>query len=248
MKPVIQNDLHELFLLNAVDDSWCDILYSSFSVIDKDYLQYILTDTDYLPGRSQFLRAFTMPLSTIDYILFGESPYPRAISANGYAFWDANVKALFSDKGFSSEVNRATSLRNFLKMLLHARGDLHEDVSQQAISQLNKEPYHKTAEDFFNGMMKKGFMLLNASLLLGHFKVIEHARFWNPFMHHLLDKVFRERADISLVLFGAIAKRFSEYSSHIALVAEHPYNLSFIYNADVIKFLKPFDLLVNDER
>ena len=33
------------------------------------------------------------------YVLFGESPYPRAQSANGYAFWDAAANSLWAEEG-----------------------------------------------------------------------------------------------------------------------------------------------------
>ena len=97
------------------------------------------------------------PLSSVRTILFGESPYPREGSANGYAFWDAAVENLWSDSGLSKAVNRATSLRNFIKMLLLARGDLNHDFSQPAIAQLDKSTFHRTADEFFTGLLNKGF-------------------------------------------------------------------------------------------
>ena len=60
---------------------------------------------------------FTNPLDMIMAEYF-------QIFANGYAFWDAAVNELWSDNGLSKAVNRATSLRNFIKMLLVTEGAL----------------------------------------------------------------------------------------------------------------------------
>ncbi|HAT31470.1 MAG TPA: uracil-DNA glycosylase, partial [Janthinobacterium sp.] len=61
-----------------------------------------------------------------------EGPYPRAASATGVCFMDGAVGALWSEAGLSKPVNRATSLRNFMKMLLLADGQLALDATSGA--------------------------------------------------------------------------------------------------------------------
>ena len=83
---------------------------------------------NWLPGRDHLFAAFQRDLVNCRYILIGESPYPRRQSANGIAFYDAAVDQLWSDKGLSKAVNRATSLRNIIKTALLAQGLIEPDA------------------------------------------------------------------------------------------------------------------------
>jgi uracil-DNA glycosylase len=211
--------------------------------MDKTYLQHLEQDSSWLPGMGCVLAAFGQPLSQTRYLLLGESPYPRVQSANGYAFWDKAVGSLWSEDGLSKAVNRATSLRNWIKALLLARGALQEDFSQACIAQIDKSPLVKTAEELFCGMMGQGILLLNACLVYSEGKVTYHARCWRPFMTSLLNQIAREKPDVSLILFGKIAQAIPQTQLKVALLAEHPYNLSFITNKTVLDFFNPLDLL-----
>lgn len=230
-------------LLDTVGSDWHPILEKSLKTMDKTYLLDLKRMSDWLPGQDNLLKAFSMPLEKTRFILLGESPYPRVQSANGYAFWDNAVGSLWSDTGFSKEVNRATSFRNWLKMLLFARGDLTTDYSQQAIACLDKSHFCQTAPEFFNQLLKKGFLLLNASLVFKENEIRFHARQWRPFMHTLLDQLHEYNPNLPLILFGNIAKEIPEVERFNCLISEHPYNISFITNTNVVKFFKPLDLL-----
>ncbi|MDX2346852.1 MAG: uracil-DNA glycosylase [Legionella sp.] len=199
---------------------------------------------NYLPKQDLLFSAFTYPLRTTQYILFGESPYPRASSANGYAFWDAAVGSLWSDTGLSKSVNKATSLRNLMKMLLYARGDLNTDFSQSAIAALDTTRYHQTLDALFYQLLNKGFMLLNASLVYEANKIPYHARHWAVFMQVLLAQLLDKKPDVKLLLFGKVAEKIPGHTQFESLIAEHPYNISFITNQAVIDFFKPMDLLL----
>ncbi|MBN9229981.1 MAG: uracil-DNA glycosylase [Legionella sp.] len=229
--------------LTKVDSDWRPMLEEALSQVDADYLKQLKEQTDWLPGLERMFAAFQLPLTQVRYILLGESPYPRVLSANGYAFWDDAVGSLWSDKGLSTAVNRATSLRNLLKMFFIARGDLSTDnTSQEAIAQLNKEGLVQTGPQLFNRFMQQGFLLLNASLVFSEGKVPFHARQWKPFMNCLFSLIHHYNPDIQLVLFGRIAEAVHT-SLPVGLVSEHPYNISFITNPDVIRFFQPLDLL-----
>ena len=80
-----------------------------------------------MPGIDQLFSAFRRDRHNLRYILIGESPYPRAESANGIAFYDAAVNALWSETGLSKPVNRATSMRNIIKTALLAEGLIETD-------------------------------------------------------------------------------------------------------------------------
>jgi uracil-DNA glycosylase len=233
-------------MLNIIEQAhveWQEILERALSTMNPIYLNELLSTVSWLPGMDSLLAAFSLPLSSSKYILFGESPYPREASANGYAFWDKSVGSLWSDTGLSKEVNRATSLRNLIKMLLASRGDLGLDVSQEAIANLDKSSYVQTAEQLFNSFLRKGVLLLNASLVYSPNKVLYHARQWRPFIHCLLCELAQKKSTIELILLGKIAMQIPKTNLISALVAEHPYNISFITNPLVRDFFNPMDLL-----
>lgn len=238
----VDHDLYESFL-HPVHPEWQSFVMSALTCVDTSYLKNLSECPGWLPGQSALLNAFSLPRSQTRYILLGESPYPRALSANGYAFWDANVRALWSDTGLSREVNRATSLRNFLKMLLHAEGRLSNDFSKEAVSALDKSAYYQTAHDFFQGLLQRGFLLLNASLVFEPGKVNYHAKMWRPFLGRLLELLALEDQHITLILFGKVAELVPLRQQFECMVAEHPYNLSFITNPCVVEFFKPLQLL-----
>lgn len=234
--------------LSGTHPEWHEILTQALLSMDRDYLLSLKQNQNYLPSHPQIFSAFNNPLATSRYILFGESPYPRINSANGYAFWDAAVGSLWSNTGFSRQVNRATSLRNLLKMLLHARGHLTTDFSQKAIAMLDTTDFHQSADAFFNHLLKQGFVLLNASLVYEANHISYHARHWIPFMTVILDKLYELKPEIRLILLGQVAKKIPGHQRFDCLIAEHPYNISFITNQDVIDFFKPLDLLNSDKQ
>lgn len=230
-------------LINQAHPEWHPILRDALTKMDPIYLNELQATTGWLPGIEAVFAAFSLPLSVMNYILLGESPYPRLQSANGYAFWDKAVGSLWSNTGFSKEVNRATSLRNLIKMLLVARGDLDSDLSQQAIARLDKSIYIGTAAQLFGAFKKNGFLLLNAALVYSEGQVLYHARKWQPFIHRLFQQLAEYQSPPKLVLFGRIAEQVPKTNLIAVLLAEHPYNISFITNPLVIEFFKPLDLL-----
>ena len=229
--------------LEKIHPDWQPLITKAILALDSNYIHQLNTENHWLPGKAHVFAAFSAPLSSVRYILLGESPYPRPQSANGYAFWDGAVESLWSSTGFSKAVNRATSLRNFIKMLLHARGDLSDDFSQTAIAQLDHSNDVETAEQLFGAMIRHGFLLLNASLVYSEGNIPYHARQWRPFMHSLLLQLADYIPTLELILFGRVAAQIEEAVRFKCLMAEHPYNISFITHPDVVKFFKPMDLL-----
>ncbi len=238
---------HHLFNINAAHSSWHACLTQALKTMDPDYLETLYTETDWLPGPEKIFNAFSLPLQQTSYVLFGESPYPRAASANGYAFWDAAVDQLWSETGLSKRVNRATSLRNMMKMLLIAENALpSHETSQAAIAKLHKANFIQTNQELFHNFLIHGFLLLNATPVLRPNQVQKDARAWHPFIRHVLNFTFEQRPQIQLILLGNIANSIEKLiGTHPVkkLYAEHPYNLSFIHNAEVIDFFKPLHLL-----
>jgi uracil-DNA glycosylase len=230
-------------LLQYVHPQWSAVIEQAMKNMDAEYLKHLLASKDWLPGQQNFLAAFSRPRDNVRFVLLGESPYPRSASANGYAFWDGAVGSLWSAKGLSKEVNRATSLRNWLKMLLFARGDLNNNFTQDAINKLDKTQYVQTASEMFESLIQQGFLLLNATLVYSKGQVNFHARQWRPFIHSILQQLAKNNNSVKLILFGRIAQEIPEAGLFPSLKAEHPYNISFITNPEVVEFFKPMDLL-----
>ena len=237
-----------IFPSSQIDPAWLPLITQALNELDSAYLNRLKNTTDWLPGPTQIFNAFSLPLSKTRYILFGESPYPRALSANGYAFWDGQVKNLWSDKGFDVRVNRATSLRNLLKMLLLAEGLLKpQNLSQATIAKLDKSHLIKTGDELFGNFLKQGFLLLNATLVLNlKQSVKKEAHEWHVFIEKLLELLITKNNHLKLLLFGKIAHDIDALPAAInfeKIYAEHPYNLSFIQNPVILNFFRPLHLL-----
>jgi uracil-DNA glycosylase len=227
--------------------SWQPLLEEAYASLSTEYRNFLETNSDYFPTQENYFNAFkTLEKENVKYILFGQDPYPRVESAGGYAFIDTNVKTLFSPKGLSKEVNRATSLRNFIKMALVASGDLkQEDTSQDAIVQVDKSQMIDSIDALRKNFEKNGVLLLNTALIFTDKKSSnKHVKAWRSFMQTLLKGL--EREGITLILFGTHAK---ELKKHLPLERfetielEHPYNHTFISNPKALKLFGEMKLL-----
>ncbi|HWW08543.1 uracil-DNA glycosylase [Collimonas sp.] len=247
--------------LDGVHASWLTIVEDGLRAVAQANPAYLrdLAAADYLPTDGRMFAAFTQPLDAVRYVLVGEGPYPRAASATGVCFMDGAVGSLWSEKGLSKQVNRATSLRNFMKMLLVAdgqlalentTGDAMSEVAQRA--QLESSPAIQLLADLQANMVGQGFLLLNASLVFrADVPPVKDAKAWQPFMQAVLqglaDAADKRDASLpTLVLWGKIAEQLNAYpvtARFPKAVAEHPYNLSFIGNAGMQALFGPMQLL-----
>ena len=233
----------------AIHPSWQPAFATALATLPNDYINALeQTPGTWLPGAKQIFNAFSLPKTKVRYVLLGESPYPRAQSANGYAFWDAAVERLWSPTGLSKAVNRATSLRNFIKMLFVSEGLLsHNNTSQQAISNISKAPFVSDINGLFSNLLKHGFLLLNATPV---FRDKQHvtldAKYWQPFLIQILSSLCDCQPKPTLLLFGRIAQQVAslpELNTLPQCLAPHPYNLSFIQDFNVQSLFAPLRLL-----
>jgi len=191
--------------------SWEAVLKKAYLSLDKEYRFFLEHDNNYFPSSDNYLNAFkTLPKEKVKYILFGQDPYPREESAGGYAFIDKKVERLFSAKGLSKEVNRATSLRNFMKMALLASGRLtEEDTSQDSIAALDKHTLIDSIDVLRRNFEKNGVLLLNTALIFTDKKSSgKHVKAWRPFIETLLKNL--EQDAPKLILFGTHAKELKK--------------------------------------
>jgi uracil-DNA glycosylase len=233
--------------ISDIDSSWRDTIDLAYQQLSSEYRNYLERDSDYFPSQENYLNAFkTLPKDRVKYILFGQDPYPREESAMGYAFIDGRVGDIFTPTGLSKSVNRATSLRNFIKMALVARGDLSpKDSSQEAISKLDKSPYISTIAELKDNFENSGVLLLNTALIFSSKEQSRrHIKEWRPFVESLLSQM----VDISpkLILFGLHAKalrRLDNIDRFESIELEHPYNHTFISNKVALKLFGDMNLL-----
>ena len=243
-------------MLLQMDPSWHAVLseaIAAVSAVDPGYLDALLKE-DYLPTQARMLAAFAQPFDAVRYVLVGEGPYPREASATGFCFMDGAVDALWSVNGLSKTVNRATSLRNFIKMLLVAEGALQEDATTGAalgaIGIAAREAQSEriqTLPELQRALTRKGFLLLNAALVFRpSVAPVKDAKAWAPFLHQVLQALAARRAPPTLILWGKIAGQIEALSGLQTLPrisAEHPYNLSFIRHRGMQELFAPMALL-----
>ena len=84
--------------LGLAHPSWQATLHHALQLMQTKSPNYLadLAQDDFLPDGQRIFAAFSVPLDQIRYVLVGEGPYPRALSANGYCFMDGAVDSLWS--------------------------------------------------------------------------------------------------------------------------------------------------------
>jgi uracil-DNA glycosylase len=242
--------------LSLADASWLPHLRAGLEAVDKADPAYLpaLAQDDYLPNGQRLFAAFKQPLDKVRYVLVGEGPYPRADSATGVCFMDGAVGSLWCETGLSKSVNRATSLRNFMKLLLVADGQLKTgETSGSAMLSVAEQAYDngliQTLAQLQDNLTAQGFLLLNASLVFRTtVKPAADAKAWLPFLQTVLAAMGQGAP--TLVLWGKIAeqiKALPEAGKLPQLTSEHPYNLSFIDHAGMQALFGPMQLLKSSE-
>lgn len=250
--------------LKLAHPTWLPVLVEGLCAMQEADAAYLpsLQEGAFLPDSGRIFAAFSEPITNVRYVLVGEGPYPRAESATGLCFMDGAVHELWSSDvqaGLSKKVNRATSLRNFIKMLLVADGLLDVThttaAAMAALSTAARMPDSDLIQDLRelqDNLGEQGFLLLNASLVFRtEVAPSKDALAWRVFLQAVfvaLNELSKasSKEKISLVLWGKIAEQIKfipASASFPAICSEHPYNLSFIANKTMQDFFSPMHLL-----
>lgn len=252
-----------LFLdaLELASPSWRPVLQQGLTAMaeaDPAYLQTLSADI-FLPTQGRLFAAFSQPVDAVRFVLVGEGPYPREASATGVCFMDGAVQSLWSEQGLSKQVNRATSLRNFIKMLLVADGLVQpESTGVEAMAEISVQArsvgsdFIQTLPQLERKLVEQGFLLLNAALVFrAHVHPVKEAKAWRLLfqvvMAALMEQAEQHKQELpTLVLWGKIAlwlEAMEGIAGFPKLISEHPYNLSFIQNQIMQQFFGPMKLL-----
>ncbi len=225
---------------------WLALLEEPAATLDPAYLAR-LEATDWLPGPELMLAALRhVPLGEVNAVLVGESPYPRKGSAIGEAFHDGLVGTLWSGQGLAKPVNKATSLRNLVKMMLVADGLISPAAKAEEIAALERSGLVDSLADVFAALRRHGVLCINATPVLADKNKAREAAAWHNFTAGLLQTIHKARPQATFLLFGAFARQFAEIEGAQAwpkLTAEHPYNVSFINDPAVLDYFRPLRLL-----
>jgi len=241
--------MEKLLERNGVDPVWQPILVPALETLEKSYQAFVMVGEGYIPTSDRLLAAFsTLKPQQVRYILFGQDPYPRPESAIGYAFIDGRVERIFSETGLNSRINRATSLRNFVKMALVADGRLDAgDTSQSAIAALDKHDLIDSMDALRCNFERSGVLLLNTALLFtAKEDSKKHIKAWQGFVEVLLRGMVAYAP--TLILFGTHARAIEKLPTakgmpKIAL--EHPYNHTFVTNPNAHDLFGSMELFKN---
>lgn len=253
---MVPSDLHQF--VNRAAAAWRPVLSRGLEKMaehDSAYLSALSKDS-FLPTDGRIFAAFEQALTDVKFVLIGEGPYPREESATGVCFMDGAVGSLWSAQGLSKPVNRATSLRNFMKMLMVAEGWLQPDatggesVAPVAVKAMQPgSGVVQTLPELQQNLTGHGFLLLNAALVFRpHVPPVKEAKAWRPLLETVLETL-ADRPGSSpptLVLWGRIAQWLEDLPAvrrFPKAVAEHPYNLSFIQNQEMQRLFGPMHLL-----
>jgi uracil-DNA glycosylase len=244
--------------LDMAAPSWRPALAQGLELMARQDPAYLLalSKDRFLPTGGRIFSAFEQPLEAVNYVLVGEGPYPREQSATGVCFMDGAVRSLWSEQGLSKPVNRATSLRNFMKMLMVADGWLRPDATGgESVAPVAAKVMRpgsgviQTLPELQRNLTDHGFLLLNAALAFRpHVPPVKEAKAWRPFLDTVLEALTDRpgKSPPTLVLWGRIAQWLEDLpaaSRFPKAVAEHPYNLSFIQNRAMQDLFGPMRLL-----
>ncbi len=135
-------------------------------------------------------------------VIFGEDPYPRFTSANGVAFWDAEINS-WNDK------TNGSSLKNILKALLVAEGlaDYHASIAE--CRKIAEHENIVSPPDLFKLWLKQGVLLVNTSMTFaGPENKKEHFKFWQPFHRALIRALNLRTESPYYILWGKKAQKW----------------------------------------
>lgn len=194
-------------------ESW-ELFLSPYLDINTLYvdLQTLVSQSEeIIPNPEQIFNVFRyMEPEQVKVVLFGEDPYPRRSSANGVAFWDAEIKT------WNNKTN-GNSLKNILKAMLVSKGLAVYQTPISECRELANENNYVTPPELFEQWLDQGILLLNTALTFtGNIEKKKHFAFWMPF-HRALISALNNRMEVPYyILWGKKAQKWESIISDSA--------------------------------
>jgi len=150
-----------------------------------------------IPGKNLMFKAFRMlKPQQVKCVVWGEDPYPRLTSANGIAFWDAEIES------WQDQTN-GKALINIFKALLVARGLAVYGTPVGQCREIALSSGFKSPAALFEHWLKQGILPINTAMTFSSFAdKRRHFNFWRPFHQALIKTLNRRQPSPLYILWG----------------------------------------------
>lgn len=184
---------------------WEEFLHPYFNLIDfyRKLDAHVAAHAPVIPRPELIFNVFTyMTPAQVTCVLYGEDPYPRTSSANGVAFWDAEITN-WQDK------TNGNGLKNILKALLVARGLADYSTPVAECRQIAATHRFPQPAQLFKRWLGQGILLINTAMTYSSpADKKKHFTFWQPF-HRTLIAALNQRGESPFyILWGRKAWRW----------------------------------------
>ncbi len=186
-------------------ETWERFLGSAWDIESfyRDLKRFLNSFETVLPQRELIFNAFhKVSPDEASCVIYGEDPYPRQTSANGIAFWDAEISS------WQMRTN-GSALKNILKALLIAKekADYYTTISEcREIAAREKIP---APPRLFEKWLSQGVLLINTSMTFSgasHKKA--HFAFWQPFHQALIRALNKRPPSPYYIVWGRKAQQW----------------------------------------
>ena len=181
--------------------SWQAALTDAKPVLDALEAKLDQQPGNFVPPKTQVMKAFETPLDEVRVLLVGQDPYPTRGHAHGLCF------------------SVEPDVRPFPKSLLNIFKEIQGDLG---IPMPENGNLARWAE--------QGVLLLNSSLTVEEGKPDSHKGFgWEKFTDAVIQTINTEKTGVVFILWGAKAiskESYIDHSKHLILKSVHPSPLS----------------------
>ncbi|MCB0277874.1 MAG: hypothetical protein KDD94_00120 [Calditrichaeota bacterium] len=192
--------------INSLPEAWQSALsqHINLELFFTNLTEFLDQFPVVIPFRERIFSVFDyMEPSAVKCVVFGEDPYPRLSSAQGIAFWDAEL-AEWTTK------SRGNCVRNMMKALLIAKGDANYSSSMDHCRQQISD-YYDSPGQMFRHWLENGVFLLNSALTFSSSTDKKlHFNFWRPFIEAVIDVLAKQDNQPFFILWGRQAQQWQE--------------------------------------
>ena len=184
-----------------------------------------------LPVKDLIFEAFRhVKYEKVRLVIYGEDPYPRKGSANGIAFWDAEIKEW-------SKLSHGNSLKHILKaLLIHNKLATH-DTTIAECREIAKRENFKSPKILFEHWLKNGVLLINSAMTFTNkADKKKHFIFWEAFQKNLIKVLAQRKDEIYYLLWGNKANKWrdellaNDIAEEMIISQNHPtFQHQFLY-------------------